>query len=186
VREATRPRWCPEDVRSSLHRTRPGHRSALYDAVAFALSHVRQGKNGKKALFVITDSGDDGSKITFRQLLERASREGIPTYTVGLAESLSLRPPRSKGGQWQRELKELAEATGAHAHFPNEIAQCEEAMKAMTEEVGRQYYLEYRSNNPARDGKWRKITVVVIREREKDTARVLQTRAGYFAATEKR
>lgn len=170
----------------ALSRTRPGHRAALYDAVAFALNHVRQGKNRKKALVVITDGGDDGSKITFRQLLERASREGIPTYIVGITESLSLKPPRSKGGQWQTELKKLAEATGAHAHFPNEMSQCEEAMKAMAEEVDRQYHLEYRSNNPARDGKWRKITVVVSREREKDTARVVQTRAGYFAATEKR
>ena len=134
---------------------------------------------------VITDGGDDGSKITFRQLLDRASREGIPTYIVGITESLSLKPPRSKGGQWQRELKKLAEATGAHAHFPKDMLQCEEAMKAMAEDVNRQYHLEYRSNNPARDGKWRKITAVVIREREKDTARVVQTRAGYFAATKK-
>ena len=170
----------------ALSRTRPGRRAALYDAVAFGLNHVRQGKNRKKALVVITDGGDDGSKITFRQLLERASREGIPTYIVGITESLSLKPPRSKGGDWQRGLKKLAEATGAHAHFPNEMSQCEAAMKAMAEEVDRQYHLEYRSNNPARDGKWRKITAVVIRERGKDTARVIQTRAGYFAAKEKR
>ncbi len=169
-----------------LRRVRPGRRAALYDAVAFGLDHIGQGKNRKKVLFVITDGGDDGSKITFRRLLERASREGVPAYTVGLTESFSLRPLRSKGGHWQRELKQLAEATGAHAHFPNEMPQCEEAMKAMADEVDRQYHLEYRSNNPARDGKWRKITVVVSREREKDTARVVQTRAGYFAATEKR
>lgn len=170
----------------ALRPTRPGHRAALYDAVAFGLNHVRQGKNRKKALVVITDGGDDGSKITFRQLLERASREGIPTYIVGITESLSLKPPRSKGGDWQRELKKLAEVTGAHAHFPNEMSQCEEMMKAMAEEVNRQYHLEYRSNNPARDGKWRKITAVVSREREKDGARVVQTRAGYFAITGKR
>ena len=48
-----------------------------------------------------------------------------------------------------------------------------------------QLHLEYRSHNPARDGKWRKITVVVIRESEKNTARMVQTRAGYFAATKK-
>ncbi len=170
----------------ALRPTRPGHRAALYDAVAFGLNHVRQGKNRKKALVVITDGGDDGSKITFRQLLERASREGIPTYIVGITESLSLKPPRSKGVDWQRELKKLAEATGAHAHFPNEMSQCEEAMKAMAEEVDRQYHLEYRSNNPARDGKWRKITVVVSRESEKNISRVVQTRAGYFAITGKR
>lgn len=171
---------------AALSRTRPGRRAALYDAVAFGLNHVRQGKNRKKALVVITDGGDDGSKITFRQLLERASREGIPTYIVGITESLSLKPPRSKGVNWQRELKKLAEATGAHAHFPKDMLQCEEAMKAMAEDVNRQYHLEYRSNNPARDGKWRKITAVVIREREKDTARVVQTRTGYFAITGKR
>lgn len=176
-----------------LRRVRPGRRAALYDAVAFGLDHIGQGKNRKKVLFVITDGGDDGSKTTFRQLLERASREGVPAYTVGLTaytvgvtELQSPIPPRSKGGRWQGELKKFAEATGANAHFPGDMMQCEAAMKAMVEEVGRQYRLEYYSDNSARDGKWRKITVDVPREGEKDTARVVQTRAGYFAVTEKR
>ncbi|MEP7273819.1 MAG: VWA domain-containing protein [Acidobacteriota bacterium] len=177
----------------ALRRVRPGRHAALYDAVAFAMDHMRQAKNRTKALFVITDGGDDGSKITFRQLLERASREGILIYTVGLvdytvghADLLSSRPPRGKGGRWQGELKTLAEATGAHAHFPNDMLQCEEAMKAMVEEVGRQYRLEYDSNNPARDGKWRKIKVVVAAEGQNEAARVVRTRIGYYAPTRER
>jgi Ca-activated chloride channel homolog len=176
-----------------LRRVRPGRRAALYDAVTFGLDHVGQGKNRKKVLFVITDGGDDGSMISFRQLLERASREGVPIYTVGLtaytvnvAELQRPRPPRSKGGRWQGELKKLAEATGAHAHFPSDMTQCEAAMKAMVEEVGRQYRLEYYSNNPARDGKWRKVTVVVTREGEKDAAKVAQSRTGYYAPQKER
>jgi Ca-activated chloride channel family protein len=161
-----------------LRRVRPGRRAALYDAIAFGLDHIRQGKN---------------RKIVFRQLLERASREGVPIFTVGLtaytvnvAELQRPRPPRSKGGRWQGELKKLAEATGAHAHFPSDMAQCEAAMKAMVEEVGRQYRLEYYSNNPARDGKWRKVTVVVTREGEKGAAKVAQSRTGYYAPQKER
>ena len=176
-----------------LRRVRPGRRAALYDAIAFGLDHIRQGKNRKKVLFVITNGGDDGSKIMFRQLFERASREGVPIYTVGLtaytvdvAELQRPRPPRSKGGRWQGELKKLAEATGAHAHFPSDMAQCEAAMKAMVEEVGRQYRLEYNSNNPARDGKWRKVTVVVTREGEKEAAKIAQSRTGYYAPQKER
>lgn len=176
-----------------LRRVRLGRRAALYDSITFGLDHVRQGKNRKKVLFVITDGGDDGSMISFRQLLERASREGVPIYTVGLtaytvdvAELQRPRPPRSKGGRWQGELKKLAEATGAHAHFPSDMTQCEAAMKAMVEEVGRQYRLEYYSNNPARDGKWRKVTVVVTREGEKDAAKVAQSRTGYYAPQKER
>lgn len=126
------------ELLSALRRTRPGRRAALYDGVAFALNHMQQGKNMKKALVVITDGGDDGSKITFRQLLKRASRAGIPTYIVGTTESLSLKPPRSKGRDWQRELRQLAEVTGAHAHFPKDMPQCEQAMKVMAEEISRQ------------------------------------------------
>lgn len=176
-----------------LRRVRGGSRAALYDAVAFGLDHVGQGKNRKKVLFVITDGGDDGSKITFRQLLARASREGVPAYTVGLTaytvgvtELQNPRPPRSKGGRWQGELKKLAEATGAHAHFPIDMTQCEAAMKAMIEEVSRQYRLEYHSNNPARDGKWRKVTVAVTREGEKEAAKVVQSRTGYYATKKER
>lgn len=176
-----------------LRRVRPGRRAALYDAVAFGLDRIGQGKNRKKVLFVITDGGDDGSKTTFRQLLERASREGVPAYTVGLTaytvgvtELQRPIPPRSKGGRWQGELKKLAEATGAHAHFPGDMTQCEDAMKAMVEEVGRQYRLEYYSNNPVRDGKWRKVTIVMTREGEKEVAKVVQSRTGYYAPQKER
>ena len=101
---------------------------------------------------------------------------------------------RSKGARWQGELKKLAEATGAYAHFQNDMSRCEEAMKAMVEEVGRQYRLEYYSNNPAnnlannptRDGKWRKITVVISPEGKKATARVVRTRTGYYSLTKER
>jgi hypothetical protein len=66
------------------------------------------------------------------------------------------------------------------------MTQCEDAMKAMVEEVGRQYRLEYYSNNPVRDGKWRKVTIVMTREGEKEVAKVVQSRTGYYAPQKER
>jgi Ca-activated chloride channel homolog len=165
---------------SALRRTRPGQRAALYDAIAFALDHIQQGKNQKKVLLVVTDGGDNGSRITFRRLRERARREAVPIYIVGLTSALSAQPRGRKGEQWQRELRGLAATTGARADFPKDVAQCEAAMKTMVEEVGHRYHIEYRST-AALDGKWRKIRVVAGRGADKNL-QVTQSRAGYFAS----
>lgn len=83
----------------------------------------------------------------------------------------------------RKQLAQLAEATGAQAHFPRNIEQCREAMDEIARDVSQQYQLGYYPTNKIRDGKWRKIKVAVLRPGDADTKYVVRTRTGYYAPT---
>lgn len=84
------------------------------------------------------------------------------------------------GGYRRDELEKLAEVAGGSAHFPTNVEQCRETMREIAREVSQQYSLGYYPNNTARDGKWRKIKVVVTGQGEKDAKYVARTRTGYY------
>ncbi len=154
--------------------------TALWDAIDFALDHLKTAKHRKKVLVVITDGEDNSSRIKFRELIERAEEENVLIYPVGMFESIGMFRLESRGGVPRDELEKLAEVTGARAHFPTNVEECRETMRAIASEVSRQYSLGYYPNNPKKDGKWRKIQVVAGQSagKAKLTARA---RAGYYA-----
>lgn len=155
--------------------------TALYDAVAFALDHVRQGKHKKKVLMVLTDGEDNTSSLKFRKLVARAEEEGVLIYTVGMFDSMDgMRRAAGGGGGAGGELEKLAAVTGARAHFPTDIEGCRQSMREIAREVSQQYTLGYYPSVKARDGKWRAIRVVVG-QGGGEGKYVTRTRSGYYA-----
>lgn len=190
-------------LQNSIADLRADGSTALYDAIAFGLDRMRMGSHQKKVLVVVTDGDDNASRVSFKNLVERAKEAGVLIYAIGMFESMNaeLRPDGSDArssfrrlsgsGGWQHgrfaaaefsrgELKKLAEVSGAVAHFPTSLAECKEAMRAIAAEVSRQYSIGYYPTNAARDGKWRKIQVKVSVPDGK-IAYAARTRAGYYA-----
>jgi len=75
-------------------------------------------------------------------------------------------------------LKQLAEETGGRAFFPFKVEELEDSFRQISQELRSQYNIGYLSNNPNRDGNYRKIEVRII---EKGTK--LNYRKGYYAPT---
>ena len=67
------------DVHAALARVRAEDRTALYDAIVFALYNFH-GVRGQKALVVISDGKDTASNYSFDQALEYARRTGVPSW----------------------------------------------------------------------------------------------------------
>ncbi len=161
--------------------------TALYDAVDFALDHLKHSKNRKKVLVVVTDGEDNASRLKLRELIERAEEEETVIYTVGMFGSMGSSSgllARLMGDRDARgELKKLAEVTGGSSHFPQNVDQCQGVMKEIAREVSQQYSLGYYPLNKERDGKWRKIRVVVS-QAGSSAKLVARTRSGYYARKE--
>lgn len=174
-------------LQNSILGLRAGGETALWDAINFALDHLKHAKHRKKVLVVITDGEDNSSRLKFRELIERAEEENVLIYTVGMFESGMYRPTllddswrKVLGDPPQEQLAKLAEVTGAKAHFPTNVKQCQEAMRAIASEVSHQYSLGYYPNDTKNDGKWRQLKVVAGQSGGK-TKYVARTRAGYYA-----
>jgi Ca-activated chloride channel family protein len=129
--------------------------TALYDSLIYAL-HYFGGIRGKKAIVVLSDGKDEGSRYQFNDALEYARRSGVSLYTVGIGLS-------PKDTDVRLKLLRLSEETGGRAFFIDRAGELERVYDSIEEELRSQYLLAYQSPNLSRDDKFRAIEVKVSR-----------------------
>jgi Ca-activated chloride channel family protein len=76
-----------QEVRAALDYTQPAGQTALYDAIAYSLRHLEYAHQEKRTLIVVSDGGDNASRITFPELMKMIEASRASIYTVGLYDS---------------------------------------------------------------------------------------------------
>jgi VWFA-related protein len=146
--------------------------TALYDAVAVALNHLKKGDRDKKVLIVISDGGDNASKLKLDRVLAMAGQSDAIIYTIGIFDEND--PDRNL-----RALKELAKATGGEAFLPGSAKDVISICKQIAYDIRTQYSIAYQPTNNKQDGSFRAIKVTAG---ARDGRRLsVRTRAGYYA-----
>lgn len=140
----------------------------FYDAVYLACTEKLASEAGRKALVILTDANDNGSKLRVEDAIQAAQR----TDTV--IHILLVYDPRE--GANEGVARKLTDDTGGRTIVVRSEKKLEEAFEQISEELRTQYLLGYYSTNPARDGSFRKIKV----ESTTKDMHVL-TRKGYYA-----
>jgi Ca-activated chloride channel family protein len=145
--------------------------TALYDALAAALVHVRRGTQDRKALIVVSDGGDNASTHTLPDVVEGARHAGAAIYSVGVVhpDDRDARP---------RVLQALARDTGGRAFVLRDPAQVDDAFARIAHEIRSAYTLGF-SPSAASDGSFHPVRVLV--EAGRDRQLTARTRAGYYA-----
>lgn len=162
-------------LRAALAGISASGKTALYDAIAAALEHLRRGRWKKKVLIVVTDGGDNASKRKFSQILKMAQQSDAIVYTVGLFNEYDKdRNPRV--------LKQLASNTGGEAFLPDRVQEATRICERVARDIRSQYTIGYIPKNQKRDGTYRAIQVVVTAPRHRGLS--VRTRAGYLAPRE--
>lgn len=157
-------------------------RTALYDAVLSALDHIKQGSYDKKALLVVTDGADNSSEHSFQDLLERARKENVAIYIVGMFDELAMAVEGQRKDALEALLTQVADASGGKAFFPATVKQCEQACIAIAQELRQQYAIGYYPRPKRQDGSWRTVQVQLhLPEELYDQGLRARTRAGYYA-----
>jgi len=142
--------------------------TALYDAIYLACADKLNGEAGRKAIVIVTDAQDEGSRTRLEEAIEAAQR----TDTV--IHVLLVYDPRYGGNSSVGH--KLTEETGGRLIVVNNEKKLEEAFDQISEELRSQYTLGYYPSNTARDGKFRKLRV----ETGNHEYKVL-SRKGYYA-----
>jgi Ca-activated chloride channel homolog len=158
----------------------PSGGSALYDAVATALCHLRTSKNPRQAIIAITDGNDQNSRITLDQLtaLVRSSRAQL--FMIGLQSlpqfnfqgHLEPRLTLISGHDIDNPIvvfKRLMSESGAESFIPNSQRGLDEALKAVSNLLQSEYTLAYYPHGISK--KVRKIEVKVDRRGARVLAR---------------
>ncbi len=142
--------------------------TALYDAIYLACGEKLNGEAGRKAIIIVTDAQDEGSKVRLEEAVEAAQRTDTVIHILLVAD------PRYGGNVGVAH--KLTEDTGGRLIIVNSDKRMEEAFDQISEELRSQYTLGYYPTNTARDGKFRKIKVDMTGKDLKVLAR-----KGYYA-----
>jgi len=156
----------------ALSRTAANGMTALYDAVAAGLEHLKKGKQDKKVLIVISDGADNASKLSLAETMTMTQQSDAIIYTVGLFEEGD--PDRNPG-----VLKQLARATGGEAYLPWSAKEVVPVCERIASDIRNQYTLAYIPTNRKQDGTYRAIEVKA--EAPGYEGLSVRTRTGYYA-----
>ena len=174
----------------------------LYDTVGFVLNQRLAAIPGRKAIVLMTDGVDNGSKrASLKQNLRDAGEANVVIYTVQyntqpqlpirLSQISNLKARENVRlkmitdyGIGSNYLRSLAEKTGGRIYRADDLADVPQLFTAITDELGRQYSLGYYPKGEARPGERRDIKVqtripsLVVRARESYTASSSTSRQG--------
>lgn len=153
----------------------------LYDAVYLAANDELKREVGRKAIILITDGVDTGSKITRDKAIEAAQKGDIIIYSIfyqdrqqyggGGFGSISL-----GGGSGESELRRMSSETGGQVFKVDRGHTLDEIFRDLQEEMRSQYAITYQPPNPKRDGTYHKIDIKLTNKDYKP-----QARKGYYA-----
>jgi len=165
------------NLQSQLSMSRPGGATALVDTIQLALRRLREARNPRRALLVISDGMDNHSRYSEAALLRLAQEADVQIYTIGMATSAV----NKKGIEMTEEpgglafLSHLSERSGGLnftlGTYENPVSIASKIGRAIRD----RYLIGYHPS--ASDaGKWRAIRVKV------DVPQLhVSTRSGYYA-----
>lgn len=129
--------------------------TSLYDSVVFSLFYFN-GVKGQRAIVLLSDGKDEGSRFNFDETLDFARRAGVAIYTIGLDI------PRSES-EARKVLKKLADETGGRDFFIKDTAELKGIYDAIQVELRSRYLLAYQSTNATRELRFRVVDLDVTR-----------------------
>ena len=136
-----------------------GSATVLYDAIALYLSRVAN-LPGRKVLVLFSDGDDNASHVNSAEVARLLRASDVVVYPIAFQGE---RPSSMEGVRARAFLASLAEMSGGRVFTPYSSQQVPAIYQSILEELGSQYVLGYVSDNSTRDGRWRKLAVVVNR-----------------------
>ena len=124
--------------------------TALYDSIIFTLYYFT-GVKGQRALILISDGKDEGSRFTWEDALDYAKRAGVTIYPIGL------------GDVDKRKLNQLAEETGGRTFFLKNVAELAGIYAQVEQELRSQYLIAYQSGNTSGGATFRAVDLKVLK-----------------------
>lgn len=146
-----------QDLQNKMLLTVPKGRTALLDAIYLGLSQMKYAHNGRRALLILSDGGDNHSRYNRNDIKHLVKESDTELYAIGIFDPLSYRSPEELDGP--SLLDDITEMTGGRVFAvenPNELTNIATKIGI---ELRNQYLLGYRPSNKAHDARWRKIKV---------------------------
>jgi VWFA-related protein len=165
----------------------------LYDAVYLASDELMKKQTGRKALIILSDGVDHGSKESLTGAIESAQRADTLVYCILFVGEESYGGGRGYGGHGgmggggrrypqeerpdgKKVLKQISTETGARLFEVSKKLPIDQIYAQIAQELRSQYSLGYTPVGPDAAPGYHRLT---LRAKQKDMT--VQARAGFFA-----
>ena len=114
--------------------------TAIWDAVLAACANVlsQSARQTRRAIILLTDGEDTVSKSTITTAVERAVKEDVAIYAIGIGD------PKFAGLN-KDGLRKLSERTGGRAFFPKTVGDLTAIFNEIGQELRSQYLISFSS-----------------------------------------
>jgi len=126
--------------------------TALYDSLIFTLYYFN-GVKGQRAILLLSDGKDEGSRFTWEETLETVRRAGVTIYAIGLGDQVE-----------KKKLERLSEETGGRAFFLADAAELDEIYTRIEKELRSQVLIVYQSSRERGTTAFRTVDLKVGRK----------------------
>ena len=151
---------------------RAGMGTALYDSVYLAANDVLTEQSGRKAIILISDGVDMGSKLELEEAVEAAQRADAVLYSIYYVDDDLYN--RGGGRNGAKVLRQMSEETGGRMEEVSKNLSLTEIFEQIETELRSQYSLGYVPSETAGKG-FRAIDLEVRKGKYE-----VFTRSGYY------
>jgi VWFA-related protein len=147
----------------------------LYDAVYLSGHDMLSKEVGRKAMILLTDGEDQGSRLNVKDAIEAAQKSDSIVYVL-LCADRGFYGSVGMGYYGEGEMRKLTEQTGGRLiNVGNNFQKLKEAFEQIANELRSQYNIGYTPTNLKLDGSYRKLEI------KSKQGYKIQARAGYYA-----
>ncbi|MGA3129297.1 MAG: VWA domain-containing protein [Terracidiphilus sp.] len=151
----------------------------LYDAIYLAANEKMNQETGRKAMIILTDGEDEGSREKIGDAIAAANRNNVIVYVI-LCADRALYWSQGEGYYGYGYAKRIADETGGRViDVGNNGNKLQAAFQQIQDELRTQYLASYTPSNAKADGTFRKVTVDCHGDQGQDLK--VQVRKGYYA-----
>jgi Ca-activated chloride channel family protein len=148
--------------------------TSLYDSLYQALQKVKQGRNQKKVVLLVTDGEDTTSLTRFDKALQNIREADMLVYSVGIkgAPGFDMGTDPLSGNARSNTpnyttvdmtvLNRFGEASGGRAWEISEASfgkNLDAVLDTIAAELRSQYSIGYYPKHPVKDGKWHRVQI---------------------------
>ena len=169
-----------DEIQNKLIFSLPKGRTALLDALYLGINKMKEAKNQRKALLIISDGGDNHSRYNEREIESLVKESDTILYGIGIYDSYFATVEERLGPQL---LSEVSEVTGGRAFTIDNPNDLPDVANKIGMELRNQYVLGYRPDKTQHDGKWHKIKVKLRLPKGLPPLQVY-ARTGYYAPSQ--
>lgn len=151
-----------DEVYRKIVQLRPFGRTSLIDAIHLALVQMKNARNARKALVILSDGGDNRSRLTRGEIKGALVESDVQMYAMGIfdRDGVAKRTPEEEKGP--RLLDELAAQTGGCVYPVDNLNDLESISATLGNALRNEYLLGYTPSNESRDGKYRQVKVNLV------------------------